>query len=44
MALATMLEALPQSFGAAVAVVQHLPIGFAHAFADFLQNRTSLPV
>lgn len=44
MALATMLAALPASFGAAVAVVQHLPEGFTRAFADFLQNRASLPV
>src|SRR4029079_8522569 len=29
---------------AAVAVVQHLPKGFARAFGEFLRARTSLPV
>jgi two-component system, chemotaxis family, protein-glutamate methylesterase/glutaminase len=44
MALAAMLADLPPSLNAAIAVVQHLPNGFTHAFAQFLQGRVRLPV
>jgi chemotaxis response regulator CheB len=35
----SLLAAWPADFGAAVAVVQHLPNGFTTAFAEFLQSR-----
>lgn len=44
LALATLLNELPRDLPAAIAVVQHLPQGFAPAFAEFLQGRVSLPV
>jgi two-component system, chemotaxis family, protein-glutamate methylesterase/glutaminase len=44
LAVAAVLAALPVDLPAAVAVVQHLPKGFAGAFAEFLRARTSLPV
>ncbi|HXK16549.1 MAG TPA: chemotaxis protein CheB [Polyangiaceae bacterium] len=37
--LVSLLAAWPADFGAAVAVVQHLPNGFTAAFAEFLQSR-----
>jgi two-component system, chemotaxis family, protein-glutamate methylesterase/glutaminase len=37
--LVSLLSAWPADFGAAVAVVQHLPNGFTAAFAEFLQSR-----
>lgn len=42
--LVSLLGAWPADFGAAVAVVQHLPIGFTTAFAEFLQSRIPLRV
>ncbi len=44
MAMAAMLSGLKAPFGAAIAVVQHLPNGFTKAFAEFLQSRIQLPV
>jgi chemotaxis response regulator CheB len=38
------LSAFPIGFAAAIAVVQHLPIGFVQAFAEFLQSRIALDV
>lgn len=43
-ALSTLLAALPASFGACVALTQHLPPGFALSFARYLASRTSLRV
>jgi two-component system chemotaxis response regulator CheB len=43
-AVATLLGALPRTFGACIAVVQHLPIGFVGSFARFLRDHTALPV
>jgi two-component system chemotaxis response regulator CheB len=43
-ALATVLSAMPAELRACVAVVQHLPIGFAEPFARFLGSRTALRV
>jgi len=37
--LVSLLSGWPADFGAAVAVVQHLPNGFTAAFAEFLQSR-----
>ncbi len=42
--LAALLAALPKAFPAAVAVVQHLPVGFTNAFVEYLRGRISLPV
>jgi two-component system chemotaxis response regulator CheB len=42
--LATLLGALPKDFRAAIAVVQHLPVGFTTAFAEYLRGRIALPV
>ena len=44
LAVAAVLGGLPAILPAAVAVVQHLPKGFARAFGEFLRARTSLPV
>ncbi len=44
MAMATTLAALDPKFGGAVAVVQHLPKGFAKAFVEFLAGRVHMPV
>ena len=44
MAVALVVAGLPVVLPAAVAVVQHLPNGFAAAFVEFLRARTSLPV
>lgn len=43
-ALSTLLGALPASFGACIALTQHLPEGFAEPFARFLAARTALRV
>jgi two-component system chemotaxis response regulator CheB len=43
-AIATVLSQLPSSFAGCIAVVQHLPKGFAASFVDFLRTRTRLPV
>lgn len=42
--LASLLGALPEGFPAAVAVVQHLPVGFTNAFIEYLRGRIVLPV
>jgi two-component system chemotaxis response regulator CheB len=42
--LVSLLGAWPADFPAAVLVVQHLPIGFTRAFAEFLQSRITLRV
>jgi two-component system chemotaxis response regulator CheB len=42
--LAALLGALPKDFPAAVAVVQHLPIGFIDAFVEYLRGRIVMPV
>jgi two-component system chemotaxis response regulator CheB len=44
LAVAAVLGGLPPSLPAAVAVVQHLPKGYARAFCEFLRARTALPV
>jgi two-component system chemotaxis response regulator CheB len=44
LAVAAVLGGLPALLPAAVAVVQHLPKGFARAFVEFLRSRTTLPV
>lgn len=43
-AVAQVLGALPGRFPACVAVVQHLPIGFAAFFADFLRRQITAEV
>lgn len=42
--LVAILSELPADFPAAIAVVQHLPKGFARSFVEFLQARISLQV
>jgi two-component system chemotaxis response regulator CheB len=42
--VAAVLSGLLPVLPAAVAVVQHLPKGFANAFAEFLRVRTTLPI
>lgn len=42
--VATILRALGPGFGACIAVVQHLPIGFVAPFARFLHDQTGMPV
>ncbi|HMA94694.1 MAG TPA: CheB methylesterase domain-containing protein, partial [Polyangiaceae bacterium] len=42
--LATLLGGLPKNFPAPIAVVQHLPIGFVDAFAEYLRGRIALTV
>jgi chemotaxis response regulator CheB len=44
LAVAAVLAGLPPDLPAAVTVVQHLPNGFARAFAEFLRARTVMPV
>jgi chemotaxis response regulator CheB len=43
-AVAELLGGLPEGFSACIAVVQHLPIGFAEHFADYLRARCAFPV
>ena len=43
-AVASILAGLPETFPAAVIVVQHLPAGFAKPFARYLKGQTRLPV
>ena len=43
-ALATVLGSLPADLPACLAIVQHLPKGFAPSFVSFLQTRCALPV
>lgn len=43
-AIAMLLGQLPVPFAGCVAVVQHLPKGFAASFVDFLKSRTRLKV
>lgn len=43
-ALATVLGSLPADLPVCLAIVQHLPRGFAPSFVSFLQNRCSLTV
>lgn len=43
-ALTALLCKLPGDYPGAIAVVQHLPAGFADGFAEFLRNRTALGV
>jgi two-component system chemotaxis response regulator CheB len=43
-ALARLLARLPADLPACVAIVQHLPPGFAHAFAAFLRDHTPMRV
>ena len=43
-ALAAVLAELPRELPLCLAVVQHLPVGFAAAFARFLASRTALTV
>jgi len=42
--LVQILGALPKNYAGSIAVVQHLPIGFARSFADFVQGRIALKV
>lgn len=42
--LATLLGGLPRNFPAPIAVVQHLPVGFMDAFAEYLRGRIALAV
>lgn len=44
LAVAAVLGTLPPDYPGAVAVVQHLPVGFTRAFREFLQGRIGLPV
>lgn len=43
-ALSVVLGQLPSTFGACIALTQHLPIGFADPFARYLASRTALRV
>jgi len=43
-AVATLLHALPADFPGCIALVQHLPVGFAQPFVRFLSERTALNV
>lgn len=42
--VADILSELPTDFAACILVVQHLPVGFAEPFADYLRARIRLPV
>ncbi|MFZ5889544.1 MAG: chemotaxis protein CheB [Myxococcota bacterium] len=44
LAVASVLADLPRDFPAAIAIVQHLPTGFAQAFVEFLQSRVAFPI
>ena len=43
-ALATILSQLPASFGAAIAIVQHIDAQFSSGLVDWLKQQTVLPV
>lgn len=43
-ALQTVIPAIPDDFGAAVVVVQHIPVGFSQPLADSLARKSALPV
>jgi two-component system chemotaxis response regulator CheB len=43
-AVAAVLAGLPRQFSGSVALVQHLPVGFARSFVGFLRQRTSLRI
>jgi two-component system, chemotaxis family, protein-glutamate methylesterase/glutaminase len=43
-ALARLLERIPSDLPACIAIVQHLPAGFAHAFASFVREHSRLRV
>lgn len=43
-ALATILSALPQDFGAAIVIVQHVDEQFASGMAEWLNTHSTLPV
>ena len=43
-AVVEVLSRLGRDFAACIALVQHLPAGYAHSFAQFLQTRTELTV
>jgi two-component system chemotaxis response regulator CheB len=42
--LAALLGSLSTDFNGAIAVVQHLPVGFTNAFVEYLRGRIALPV
>lgn len=42
--LADILRPLPRTIATAIAIVQHLPPGFAQPFAEYLNSHTNLPV
>jgi two-component system, chemotaxis family, protein-glutamate methylesterase/glutaminase len=44
LAMAAVLSGLPNPCRAAIVVVQHLPVGFTKAFAEFLRGRVPTPV
>jgi len=43
-ALATILSQLPASFGAPIAIVQHVDAQFSSGFVDWLRQQTVLPI
>ena len=43
-AVVEVVSRLSRDFPACIALVQHLPVGYAHSFAQFLQTRTALAV
>ena len=43
-ALAAILSQLPASFGAAIAIVQHIDAQFSSGFVDWLRQQTVLPI
>jgi two-component system chemotaxis response regulator CheB len=43
-AIATVLSKIPRDFGPCIVIVQHVLVGFADAFADFLRAHSPQPV